>query len=91
MLETGLSGLMSGGGKRGGAMRQRSRPSSTLPVPTVTMRVLFVFIVLEHRRREVLHPNVTEHPTAAWTSQQLVEVFPDRDAPSTTTLSIDKT
>jgi putative transposase len=50
-------------------------------VPTVTMRVLFVFIVLEHRRREVLHFNVTEHPTAAWTSQQIVEAFAYRDAP----------
>ena len=47
-------------------------------VPTVTMRVLFVFIVLEHRRRQVLHFNVTEHPTAAWTSQQIVEAFADR-------------
>jgi hypothetical protein len=50
-------------------------------VPTVTLRVLFVFIVLEHRRREVLHFNVTEHPTAAWTSQQIVEAFADRDVP----------
>jgi putative transposase len=50
-------------------------------VPTITMRVLFVFIVLEHRRREVLHFNVTEHPTAAWTSQQIVEAFADREAP----------
>jgi putative transposase len=50
-------------------------------VPTVTMKVLFVFIVLEHSRREVLHFNVTEHPTAAWTSQQIVEAFADRDAP----------
>ena len=50
-------------------------------VPTVTLRVLFVFIVLEHRRRPVLHFNVTEHPTAAWTSQQIVEAFADRDAP----------
>ena len=50
-------------------------------VPTVTMRVLFVFIVLEHRSREVLHFNVTEHPTAAWTAQQIVEAFADRDAP----------
>jgi hypothetical protein len=40
-------------------------------VPTITMKVLFVFIVLEHRRRE----------TAAWTSQQIVEAFADRDAP----------
>jgi len=51
-------------------------------VSTVTMRVLFVFIVLEHRRREVLHFNITEHPTASWTSQQIVEAFADRDAPT---------
>jgi hypothetical protein len=44
-------------------------------------RVLFEFIVLEHRRREVLHFNVTEHPTAAWTSQQIIEAFADREAP----------
>jgi len=50
-------------------------------VPTITMKVLFVFMVLEHRRRQVLHFNVTEHPTAAWTSQQIVEAFLDRDAP----------
>src|SRR5215467_549094 len=39
-------------------------------VPTIAIRVLFVFLVLEHRRREVLHFNVTEHSCAAWTSQQ---------------------
>ena len=50
-------------------------------VPTITLRVLFVFVVLEHRRRQVLHFNVTEHPTAAWTAQQIVEAFADRDAP----------
>ena len=50
-------------------------------VPTITMKVLFVFIVLEHGRRQVLHFNVTEPPTAAWTSQQIVEAFLDRDAP----------
>jgi len=50
-------------------------------VPTVTMKVLFVFIVVEHRRHDVLHFNVTEHPTAAWTAQQIVEAFADRDAP----------
>src|SRR5437763_4893895 len=44
------------------------------------MKVLFVFFVLEHRRREVLHFGVTDHPTAAWTSQQIVEAFADRDA-----------
>src|SRR5215472_12276941 len=37
-------------------------------VPTATFRVLFVLVVLAHRRRRVLHFNVTEHPTAAWAS-----------------------
>src|SRR5437763_570203 len=49
-------------------------------VPTIIMKVLFVFFVLEHRRREVLHFGVTDHPTAAWTSQQIVEAIADRDA-----------
>jgi hypothetical protein len=38
-------------------------------VPTIPRKVLFVFIVLEHRRLQVLHFNVGEHPTAAWTPQ----------------------
>src|SRR5437879_11705899 len=33
-------------------------------VPTATFRVLFVLVVLAHRRRRVVHFNVTEHPTA---------------------------
>jgi putative transposase len=44
------------------------------------MKVLFVFIVLEHDRRKLLHFNVTEHPTGAWTAQQIVEAFADREA-----------
>jgi putative transposase len=43
------------------------------------MKVLFVFLVLEHGRRKVLHLNVTEHPTAAWTTQQIVEAFAERE------------
>ena len=31
-------------------------------VPTITLKVLYVFVVLAHRRREVLHFNVTDHP-----------------------------
>ena len=50
-------------------------------VPTVRLRVLFVFLVLEHRRREVLHFNVTDHPTSEWVSQQLVEAFANREVP----------
>ena len=42
-------------------------------VPTLTFRLLFVFVVLRHGRRELLHLNVTDHPTAAWTARQLVE------------------
>jgi transposase InsO family protein len=51
-------------------------------VPTITMKVLFVFIILEHDRRKLLHFNVTEHPTGDWTAQQIVEAFADRDAPA---------
>ena len=47
-------------------------------VPTISLRVLFVFVVLEHRRREVLHFNVTEHPTSNWVAQQIIEAFADR-------------
>jgi putative transposase len=51
-------------------------------VPTARLRVLFVFVVLAHDRRRVLHFNVTEHPTEAWTAQQIVDAFPDDSAPS---------
>jgi hypothetical protein len=45
-------------------------------VPTLTCRILFVFVVLAHDRRRILHVNVTQHPTSAWTRQQLRETFP---------------
>ncbi len=50
-------------------------------VPTLTFRLLFVLVILAHDRRRVLHFNVTAHPTAAWTRQQLVEAFPWDSAP----------
>ena len=50
-------------------------------VPTVLFRVLFVFVVLAHNRRRVVHVNVTDAPTARWTAQQLVEAFPWDTAP----------
>jgi transposase InsO family protein len=52
-----------------------------LTVPTATFRVLYVLVVLAHDRRRVVHFNVTEHPTAAWTAQQIVEAFPEETAP----------
>ena len=50
-------------------------------VPTARLRVLFVFIILSHQRRRVIHFNVTEHPTSAWTAQQIIEAFPEDQAP----------
>ena len=45
-------------------------------VPTVDFRILICFLVLRHDRRTVVHFNVTSHPTARWTAQQMVEAFP---------------
>jgi len=45
-------------------------------VPTIRYQVLYVFLVLAHDRRRILHFNVTAHPTAEWTGQQLREAFP---------------
>jgi putative transposase len=50
-------------------------------VPTATGRLLFVRVMLAHQRRRVVHVAITEHPTAAWTAQQLREAFPWDDAP----------
>jgi putative transposase len=50
-------------------------------VPTATFRILYVFIVLSHDRRHIVHFNVTAHPTAQWTAQQLVEAFPFDSTP----------
>ena len=52
-----------------------------LVVPTVRNQVLFVFLVLAHDRRRVLHFNVTAYPTAEWTAQQVAEAFPWDSAP----------
>jgi hypothetical protein len=50
-------------------------------VPTATFRILFVFIVLQHQRRRILHIGVTANPTSQWTSQQIREAFPWDSAP----------
>jgi putative transposase len=50
-------------------------------VPTVTHKVLFVLVILVHERRRIVHCHVTEHPTAAWTAQQVVDAFPWDEAP----------
>jgi len=50
-------------------------------VPTVTFRVLYVFIVIEHARRRIVHFNLTAHPTEQWAAQQFTEAFPFDSAP----------
>ena len=50
-------------------------------VPTIRFQILYVFLVLAHDRRRVLHFGVTAHPTAEWTAQQLREAFPRNAAP----------
>jgi transposase InsO family protein len=46
-------------------------------VVTAAFRVLYVFVVVEHATRRILHFNVTAHPTADWTLQQLREAIPE--------------
>jgi putative transposase len=50
-------------------------------VPTALFQVLFVFIVIQHDRRRLMHFNVTAHPTAEWTARQILEAFPFESAP----------
>jgi putative transposase len=46
---------------------------------TATFRMLYVFVIIEHGTRRLAHVNVTTHPSAAWTLQQLREVIADAD------------
>ena len=52
-----------------------------LTVATVRFEILYVLIILAHDRRRVRHFNITAHPTAEWTAQQVVEAFPWDTAP----------
>ena len=50
-------------------------------IPTIRFQILYVFLVLSHDRRRILHFGVTAHPTAEWTAHQLREAFPWDSAP----------
>ena len=50
-------------------------------VPTLRFQLLYCLVVLRHDRRRVVHFNVSAHPTARWTGQQIVEAFPFDEAP----------
>jgi len=40
-------------------------------VPTLSFKPLYVFLMIHHGRREIKHFAVTDHPTAAWVTQQV--------------------
>ena len=49
--------------------------------PTVRFKILYVFLFLSVERRRIIHFGLTEHPSAAWAAQQVVEAFPWETAP----------
>jgi transposase InsO family protein len=51
-------------------------------VPTITFRLLYVWFIIDHERRQIIHVNVTFHPTAQWVIQQLRESFPNDSTPN---------
>jgi putative transposase len=61
--------------------RQSDRGRRLLRRATVTFRLLFVFVIIAHDRRRIVHVAVTDHPTATWTAQQLRNAFPEDHAP----------
>lgn len=52
-----------------------------LAVRTLTFQTLYVFFLIRHSTREIVHIRVTRHPTAAWTGQQLVNACFEREPP----------
>ena len=60
-------------------------------VPTISFRILYVFVILAHERRRPVHFAVTANPTAEWTARQLLEAFPWDTAPRYLLRDRDKT
>ncbi len=52
-----------------------------LVVPTITFKLLYVLVFLSHDRRRIIHFNLTAHPTAQWSVQQLRNAFCEEQTP----------
>lgn len=50
-------------------------------VRTLWFRTFYVFFIIHHGTREVVHTRVTARPTAHWLSQQMVEAYRESEAP----------
>jgi transposase InsO family protein len=50
-------------------------------VPTISFRLLYGLLILQHGRRELLWIGVTAHPTAEWIARQLTEAYGWQRAP----------
>jgi hypothetical protein len=52
------------------------RAADLLTMQTLTFKTLYVLVVIAHRRRELVHVNVTANPTAAWVWWQVIQSTP---------------
>ena len=68
--------------KDGIAAMDHSEASLPPVVPTISFRLLSVWIAIDHDRRRIINVNVTPHPTSKWVVQQLRESFPDDLSPN---------
>jgi len=50
-------------------------------IPTISFKILYVYFIIDHARRKIVHFNVTEHPTADWVILQLKNAFPFESSP----------
>jgi transposase InsO family protein len=67
--------LAGSGGQRFGFEEGNDSRNFDFSAGTIRFQVLYVLLVLAHDRRRIVHFNVTAHPTAEWTAQQLREAF----------------
>ena len=50
-------------------------------VPTISFKLLYCLVILDHRRRRIVSFGVTTSPTSEWVARQITEAFPWDEAP----------